>query len=114
MQEYKEPQDLTLNGKLIGTIYYDISTYITRRSAKNHWMKKFYGYPFSTYILKLLRAKEIKKIRIVEYERDDKMLNIYEARVADFDNLKIFQEKGFDEQKCLQLRLYRLINSIPE
>ena len=64
------------------TIYNE--AYITERSAKRHYMRIFRGYPFSTYILMLLKTNGVKIVRIKEVDRDDGKEVIYETFLSDF------------------------------
>ena len=100
-----EPRDFFLHGKKVGTIYGD--AYITERSAKRHYMRIFRGYPFSTYILMLLKTNGVKIIRVKETDRDDGKEFIYETFLSNFDSLELFQMPNQDAQKCLPILLWK-------
>lgn len=89
---------LIFNGKNIGEIYLD--SYITHRNKKIHYCYKAQGYPISKSVLKILIARKIKKVIIIE---DAYEIRKYVTQLENYIHAPIFQLGGFEKQRCYPL-----------
>ena len=90
--------DVFVKGVRVGTIVGD--TYVTERTPSKHFFIKQRGYPISTSVLTRLRVTDVKRIVIVEHRANGTEVT-YECPLWMYDRAKPFQEKGYDEQKCV-------------
>ena len=97
MAQYKEYK---LEGKVIG--YLIEGRYRTHRESSKHFYVKAKGYPISNVVLLDLKANDCKEILVIE-NRADKSQKGYISDINDWFSCEIFQEEGYDAQRCLSL-----------
>lgn len=83
--------------------------YYTRRSNRRHFFRKLKGYAISVSILKVLKQYGIKWILIMEYDRNDERNFSYRCLLSDYDLIQPFRIKGWDEQKCIPLKMMKKV-----
>ncbi|MGD9382114.1 MAG: hypothetical protein PVI03_06680 [Candidatus Thorarchaeota archaeon] len=86
-------------------------TYVTHRK-KNHFMRKFQGFGISEKVISLLRARGVKKVRIMYW--GERQNDVFECPLDDYDNSVLTYDysgrlaKG-DRQKFVPLNSMALV-----
>lgn len=88
-----------INDKVVG--YFEGDTYRTKRNPKKHFFVKGLGYPISEDILYELKWLECRWIVVIE---EGTRISIFKAALSDYLNAPVFQETGFDKQRCFPLK----------
>jgi hypothetical protein len=99
--------DIYNQGKKVGEIIDRV--YITHRDSRKHFYRKMQGYPISVSVLKTLKKNNVHMIQIIEHRANGDIKN-YTAYLSDFTYFSQFQEMGHDPQKCIPLRLMKLLD----
>ena len=94
---YKEYK---LNGTTVG--YHIDGRYRTHRDSLKHFYIKEKGYPISESILRDLKANDCHEVLIIE-NRSDGSQRAFLSKFSDWMECEVFQEPGYDTQRCLPL-----------
>lgn len=87
-------------GKIVDGVY------LTSRDFPKHWYRNRRGFPIDVKVIEDLKKKDVKRIQINKYHRDEtsgKKISdeIKEFTVDEYDKEKAFQQPGYDWQKCV-------------
>jgi hypothetical protein len=82
--------------------------FFTERRFTPHFYKKLQGYPISVETLDLLKELKIQRIRMLERLDDGRSL-LHEIYVEEFDKVTAFQEVGYEPQKAIAMRLWKMV-----